>query len=372
MRHLHHIDSPVPVPSDIAHTPLGVSGWFVDREGRGAALVRVSLGPIQAECAPETRADVEAHCGLDPAKAGMTGFRAVLTCPAGPHRLLIEAVTRSGEIVTLENRILNMRIWDGHPLRLADRLRAEARALWNRHRKPDARDTVLVLIPAKPGSPAASVSRARELAARALRELPAAGRVVIDERGPAAAPRVEHPWRVAALASIRQAMIDQHLGDERWIFWVDLDMADYPANLIASLVSRAGGGIAAPMIFMADATAPQGGLRFYDLAGFVEEGRWADASPPYFRQPGPVYDLQSVGSCYLVPSGIYRRGARHEQDIGSHKWIASHGGSAADTPRRDWHHQAYTEHHSVCAFARREGLPVRAFADLVAFHEYVS
>lgn len=94
--------------------------------------------------------------------------------------------------------------------------------------------------------------------------------------------------------------------------------------------------------------------------------------PPYFRQSGPVYDLDSVGCCYLVPADIYRRGARHEEDPGSRRWIELHGASADDTPRRDWQDIAYTDHYSVCAFARQQGLPVRAFADLIALHEDVS
>ena len=30
---------------------------------------------------------------------------------------------------------------------------------------------------------------------------------------------------------------------------------------------------------------------------------------------------------------------------------------------------SYTEHYSVCEFTRKAGLPVRAFADLIAFHQ---
>ena len=110
--------------------------------------------------------------------------------------------------------------------------------------------------------------------------------------------------------------------------------------------------------------------RFYDVAGFVENGRWARFTQPYFDQPGPVYDLDSVGSCYLVNADLYRNGARHEADFASKKFIEENCVWQEDSIARNQAGLAncFSEHYSVCEFARRAGLPVRAFADLIAYH----
>ncbi|MBW8780828.1 MAG: hypothetical protein JF599_02915 [Verrucomicrobia bacterium] len=324
---------------------------------------------MSALCTPVNRPDVVKCFHPAPPPADNVGFTVQLACEPGCHPLIIEAETASGEIIPLFKQWVTVKSWPSHPTGLRGWFTA-----WRNRRAwaalPDAADSVLVLIPVKPGTAAHVVDHARALAERALTGLPARSRIVFDERGKAAS-RDEHPWRIAALAAIRQAMIESHLRDERWVFWADLDLIDYPAGLITTLIRRAEGGIAAPMVFMAHVAAPTGGPRFFDTAGFVEKGRWASLQPPYFQQPGPVYDLDSVGCCYLVPADLYRRGARHEEDPGSRRWIELHGASIHETSCRDWQDIAYTDHYSVCAFARRHGLPVRAFADLFAYHEHV-
>jgi hypothetical protein len=283
---------------------------------------------------------------------------------------VIDAETLSGEIVRLLDRNIIIKAWPDCPAGLLGRLTA-----WIRNRQwarpPGKNDSVLVLIPVKPGTPTSATLHARSLAERALGKLPGKSRIVFDDRGHAAA-RHEHPRRVAALAAIRQGMIESHLRDERWVFWADVDLTDYPADLLATLIRRSEGGIVAPLVLMADSSTPKGGRRFYDLAGFVEQGRWTVIEPPYFRQPGPVYNLDSVGCCYLVPADLYRQGARHEEDPGSRQWIETNGMSSTKNSRSDWKNISYTEHLSVCAFARQQGLPVRAFADLIALHEHVA
>jgi hypothetical protein len=111
--------------------------------------------------------------------------------------------------------------------------------------------------------------------------------------------------------------------------------------------------------------------RFYDIAGFVERGRWARFTQPYFDQIGPVYELDSVGSCYLVNADLYRWGGRHEIDVASGNFVATNSLWSEDTIRRNQEAKAncFTEHYSICAFARSAGLPVRAFGDLIAYHQ---
>jgi len=248
-------------------------------------------------------------------------------------------------------------------------------------------NSVLVLTPVNPQLDERVLDRAKELAHRALRGMRNC-RVIYDSTGEA--PPREHaglrarreatfPHRLAALAPLRQAMVDRHLRDERWVFWVDADLVDYPAQLIDELIHRAEGGIAGPLVIMeGDASSPPSGNgfgpgRFYDIAGFVEQGRWARFTPPFFDQPGPVFELDSVGCCYLVNADLYRHGARHQLDHASATFIAENRAWEEDAICQNQHGPAnsFSDHYSVCQFARKSQLPVRAFADLIAYHQRV-
>jgi GT2 family glycosyltransferase len=237
-------------------------------------------------------------------------------------------------------------------------------------------NSVLVLTPVNPLLEEHVLDRAKELAHRALKGMRNC-RVVYDNVGEAPPRGATFPHRLAALTPLRQAMVDRHLRDERWVFWVDADLVDYPAQLIDELIHRAEGGIAAPLVIMeGDASSPPsregfGPGRFYDIAGFVEQGRWARFTPPFFDQPGPVFELDSVGCCYLVNADLYRHGARHELDPASAAFIAEKGVWEKDTIHKNQRGPAnsFSDHYTVCQFTRKAGLPVRAFGDLIAYHQ---
>ncbi len=222
---------------------------------------------------------------------------------------------------------------------------------------------VLVLIPIKPTLPVAIRDQAETLARRALAHLPGS-RVVFDLSGEAPPRGTSFPYRLPPLARIRQNMVDKYLAAERWVFWVDVDIVDYNEDLVLKLIERAEGGIAAPLVLMeGDVREPPcnpdgfGPGRFYDIAGFSEEGRWARFVPPYFNQVGPVFDLDSVGCCYLVTATAH--------------FIANQLDWPADIVARNQAGPAnsFSDHYTICEFARRHGLPVRAFADLVVYHQ---
>lgn len=236
--------------------------------------------------------------------------------------------------------------------------------------------SVLVLIPINPNLTKEERARTREIAQEAIRGM-RDSRVVLDDQGTSPPRGVPHPRRQQGMAAIRQAMVERHLKDERWVFWVDSDIVRFPASLIDELISRAEGGIAAPLVLMeGDVSEPLsnkygfGPGRFYDVAGFVENGRWARFTQPYFDQLGPVFELDSVGSCYLLSADLYRQGARHEIDFASKKFLQDDCVWPEDAIARNQAGPAncFSEHYSVCEFARRAGLPVRAFADLIASH----
>jgi GT2 family glycosyltransferase len=237
--------------------------------------------------------------------------------------------------------------------------------------------SVLVLIPINPKLARDERERTREMAQEAIRGM-RGGRVVLDDQGTSPPRGVPHPQRQQGMAALRQGMLERHLKDERWVFWVDSDIVTYPASLIDELISRAEGGIAAPLVLMeGDMSEPSSNMygfgpgRFYDVAGFVENSRWARFTQPYFDQPGPVFELDSVGSCYLLNADLYRHGARYEIDFASKKFIEDGTLWEENSIARNQIEPAncFTEHYSVCEFTRRAGLPVRAFADLVAYHE---
>jgi len=237
-------------------------------------------------------------------------------------------------------------------------------------------NSVLVLTPINPNLDERVLERAKELANRAINGRQNC-RIVYDNHGDAPLRGQPHPHRQAAMSSLRQNMVERHLQDEKWIFWVDADIIDYPANLLEQLIARIDGGIAAPIVIMEgslDEPANPAGFgpgRFYDVAGFVERGRWARFTPPYFDQIGPVYELESVGSCYLVNADIYRWGGRHEIDVASSNFVSTNSRWSEDAIHRNQEAKAncFTEHYSICAFARSAGLPVRAFGDLIAYHQ---
>lgn len=236
--------------------------------------------------------------------------------------------------------------------------------------------SVLVLTPISPTLDPAVLRRARELAERAINGM-RGSRIVYDDTGEAPPRGSTFPHRLAAMTPLRQAMIDRHLRDEKWVFWVDADLVDYPANLLEELISRAEGGIAAPLVLMeGDLSEPAysagfGPGRFYDIAGFIENGRWARFTQPYFDQPGPVYRLDSVGCCYLVNADLYRWGAKHELDHASKAFIAENRDWPEDaiTQNQSGLANSFTDHYSVCEFARKVAVPVQAFADLIAYHQ---
>jgi hypothetical protein len=273
---------------------------------------------------------------------------------------------------------------EGAPLSAADLLAGGASSL-GRARSNSAQldlspwsnktgSNVLVMIAVNPRA-AEEWERAQELAERAIKGMRGC-RIVCDTTGESPLRGVAHPARQAGMAAIRQGMIDRHLRDERWVFWADADIVEYPENLIDELIARVEGGVAAPLILMeGDASEPTNAFgfgpgRFYDVAGFVEKGRWARFEQPYFDQPGPVYLLDSVGSCYLVNADLYRHGGKHVADPASQAFIASgaewHDRSIADNQAAPAN--CFTEHYSLCLFARENGLPVQAFADLIACH----
>lgn len=210
--------------------------------------------------------------------------------------------------------------------------------------------TILVLQPVNPAHLTArradGVSLA-EVAEALLARLPEAnpGMAFDIRRDGGAVPAPPSPSKYARHAAVRNYMLDTYLRPEHTqVLWIDSDLVDYPADLPTQLHAANPGGISAPLVLL-----DQCGTRFYDIGGFIEQGRRFPLMPPYSLQDGPCWTLDSVGCCYLVPAWLYRGGVRY------------------NPPPTDY----YVEHWSVMAEARARGVRVAAVPGLVARHAYL-
>ena len=162
------------------------------------------------------------------------------------------------------------------------------------------------------------------------------------------------PSKYTAHATARNWMLDQYLTEQHdYVFWVDSDLIDYPADLPMRLHATNPGGITAPLVLLDASPArlrydadPE---RFYDIGGFIERGIRAGLWQPWFNQSGELIDLDSVGCIYLAPAALYRDGVRY---------------APAET-------DYYVEHYSVCQAAKARGYRVCALTTARAIHAWL-
>jgi len=195
----------------------------------------------------------------------------------------------------------------------------------------------LVLIPIKPNLPSPLRQRCLEQTQKLKAAFPDKIEIVMDGRGPGdfhihhLAQRVEH------MAALRQEFITCHLKPEHThVLCADADVF-YEPDIVGKLWQYPN-DIIAPMVLGEDTDT------YYDVAGFIEDGKWVNHLYPHFKQPGPVVELDSVGAFYMVPANVFRLGAYYYPTPG------------------------YTEHYSVCGFAKRNGWKVLCDTRLVVYH----
>jgi hypothetical protein len=153
----------------------------------------------------------------------------------------------------------------------------------------------------------------------------------------------------------RNFFINRFLAEQHgYVLWLDVDVIDAPADLIERLMAvslaheRA---IVAPMVWMErvkeGAVNLENGGWFYDTGGFVDlNGQTADffSGPPGADSP---VALKSVGTVYLAPAELYRRGLRY-RPVGNE-----------------------VEHLSFCRDAAAAGTKVLACRDISVTHAYL-
>jgi len=147
-------------------------------------------------------------------------------------------------------------------------------------------------------------------------------------------------------ARARNDLIEAYLKPSHsHVLWIDVDVVDAPSDLIEQLASIGVENIVAPFVLLEnnELFPPE---RFYDVGGFVQDGHRFRFYPPYCAG-GNLVELDSVGSCYLIPAPIYRQGARYDP-IGDE-----------------------VEHVSLMRQAREMGYRIFARRDMTVFHAFL-
>lgn len=130
------------------------------------------------------------------------------------------------------------------------------------------------------------------------------------------------PKKYEPNARARNEFIDLFLRPwHDWVLWMDADIIDAPRDLLERLIAiseERNGAIVAPMVWMErikdGPVALDTGGWFYDTGGFVDfHGQYADFHRGVAGN-GYLAQMRSVGTCYLVPSVLYRRGLRYRPE----------------------------------------------------------
>lgn len=123
--------------------------------------------------------------------------------------------------------------------------------------------------------------------------------------------------RYGRLSTLRNLLIFESLEDEDYILFCDSDIIDMPPDLIEQLLSATNADIIAPMVYIEN-YEKFGDNYFYDKLAFIKDGihfnHYYPYIPNYKRLPSePVY-VDSVGTCYLCNTKMFRNGVRYEDD----------------------------------------------------------
>lgn len=121
-------------------------------------------------------------------------------------------------------------------------------------------------------------------------------------RLPPGVPRWAHEHQLArraVLARSRNHLLFRALDDEDWVLWLDVDVIQYPPDLIQRLLATE------KSIVQPHCVLGYGGRTFDQNAWAGKPPRTMDA----MRKDGPIVPLDSVGgSCLLVAADLHRDG----------------------------------------------------------------
>lgn len=141
--------------------------------------------------------------------------------------------------------------------------------------------------------------------------------IVFDETGDGDSHIKTFEERAKHNGIIRQILIEKYLQSRHThVLWIDSDIFYNPTTIVKNLLNLTKDGIGAPAIYLEDH-----GKRWYDTKGFIENNKETPIHPPFFKQSGPIINLDSVGAFYMVHSDIYRTGVKHtDYTIATEHW----------------------------------------------------
>jgi hypothetical protein len=147
----------------------------------------------------------------------------------------------------------------------------------------------------------------------------------------------------ARLARMRQQMIEDFLRPHHTdVLWIDADVLEWPGDLY-TMLRNVSSGVVAPLVLIEDSPIN------YDTAGMRQSFEHRSGmDKPYFTGDGPVYDMESVGGCVLVPAKVHRGVAFEAQDDKDENWV--------------------TEWWSVCQGAKKMGYEVKCTTEIIVRH----
>lgn len=122
--------------------------------------------------------------------------------------------------------------------------------------------------------------------------------------------------RYIKLSTLRNLLLFEALEEEDYVLMVDSDVVSMPPDLIQQLLNVSM-DVVAPLVMIEDFRNFGDGY-FYDMLAFIKDGRQFDHFYPYIPGckdlPTTPFEVESVGTCCLCKSEIFRNGVRFMSD----------------------------------------------------------
>ena len=121
-------------------------------------------------------------------------------------------------------------------------------------------------------------------------------------------PVIAKGGKFARHARVRNELLEEYLTDDiTHVLWFDVDVVEWPDNIIEKLLGVSKEEVVAPYVYIED---NDWWLfkRFYDISCFRDmSGEEFDYKPPYNRQVGDkTSDVSCVGTVFMVPADLHR------------------------------------------------------------------
>ncbi|MDO8288282.1 MAG: glycosyltransferase [Parvibaculum sp.] len=176
--------------------------------------------------------------------------------------------------------------------------------------------------------------------------------------GPRWAQSIQRARR-ATLARARNRLLSAALRDEAWVLWLDVDLIDYPANLLARLIA------ADKDIIVPRCTLPDG--RDYDLNSFRFEPSRGSAENPDHLIDSIYQPPRGAGRAYLGDL-VHENGAVPIDGVGGTALLIKADRHREGLNFPSYSHRGYIETEGLAMIARDMGIMCWALPELTIIH----